>query len=158
MILGVLSDTHLDGYSDELAGIIRKHFRQADMILHAGDIVDLRVLDAAEGKPVHAVCGNMDPPEVSQRLPGRLLLELGEHRIGLIHGWGPPGGIEERLRSAFDEVDCIVYGHTHIPASFVRDGVLFFNPGSATSRGYTQGNTIGLLTLGKGIEGRIIRL
>jgi putative phosphoesterase len=156
--IGVISDTHLGGYSERLADIFRRHLRDCDLIVHAGDLTDLRVLDVFEGKEVKAVHGNMDSPEVRHRLPDKCLLEVAGHRIGLIHGWGSPFGIEHRVIKAFEDVDCLIYGHTHQAVNDLRDRVLFFNPGSATGRFFTPQNTIGILVVGERIEGEIIRL
>jgi hypothetical protein len=156
--VGVLSDTHLSGYSEKLAEIFRQHLRDCDLILHAGDLTDLGVLDVFEGKTVKAVYGNMDPPEVRKRLPDKCVLEIGGHRVGLIHGWGSPFGIEQRILKAFDALDCVVYGHTHQATNERRGRVLFFNPGSATESFFTLQNTIGILEIGERIEGEIIRV
>jgi|MudIll2142460700_1097286.scaffolds.fasta_scaffold05507_5 hypothetical protein len=156
--VGVLSDTHLGGYSERLVEIFRQHLCDCDLILHAGDLTDIRVLDVFEGKPVKAVYGNMDSQEVRHRLPDKCLLEIEGHRIGLIHGWGSPFGIEHRVIKAFEDVDCLIYGHTHQAMNELRGKVLFFNPGSATERFFTLQNTIGILEIGERIEGKIIRV
>ena len=159
MKIGVISDTHLREPDDRLRAIIRKHFRDAGMILHAGDLVDPAVLDAFGDKDVIAVCGNMDPPHLGVRFPYKRVVEVGRFQIGLIHGWGSPVGLEERLRGEFEHVDCIVYGHSHCPANHVRQGVLFFNPGSACDRRYAPHRCVGILEIGQDtIEGRIINL
>jgi putative phosphoesterase len=133
-------------------------FRDADLILHAGDLVDLRVLDAFAGKEVKAVCGNMDLPSVRQALPRKLVLELNNLKVGLIHGWGMPFGIEGKLLKEIGRVDCLVYGHTHRATNAVKDGILFFNPGSATDTRFSSPNTVGMLEIGDGIRGQIIEL
>ncbi len=75
MKIGVISDTHLTSCDDRLTRLLKDHFRDVDLILHAGDLVDLRVLDAFAGKEVKAVCGNMDLPSVRQSLPKKLVLQ-----------------------------------------------------------------------------------
>lgn len=157
MKIGVLSDTHLRGPDDRLLAIIRKYFFDADLILHAGDLVDLKVLDAFGDKEVVAVCGNMDSSRVGDEIPPKRVLEIGRFRIGLIHGWGSPHDLEDRLMGEFENVDCIVYGHSHCPANHVRGGVLFFNPGTAFDRRYAFPGTVGILEIGEdAIAGRII--
>ncbi len=106
-----------------------------------------------------AVAGNMDSPAVREAFPGKRVFPAGRFRIGLVHGWGPPDGIEERLALAFrdDPVDCLVYGHTHRPANHLRNGVLFFNPGSAGG-GFTARRTVGILEITDRIAGSIIEL
>lgn len=153
MKIGVVADTHLREGNEYLRRISEKFFSDADIILHAGDLVSTKVLAAFGEKDIRAVRGNMD---VDESLPEKLLLEIEGVKIGLIHGWGMPMGLEAKLLREFDEVDCLVYGHTHIACNHLRDGVLFFNPGSPTDRRFAPVNTIGLLEIrGKRIEGRI---
>jgi len=160
MKIGIISDTHLISYSGQLDVIVEEHFANADVILHAGDIVDISILEVFRGKPLYAVCGNMDLPNVREVLPRKLILEIQGHRIGLIHGWGwgNPSDIEDRLLSQFDNIDCLVYGHTHHAVNKIRDSMVIFNPGSPTDRRFAPRNTIGILDIGTTIEGTIIEL
>ncbi len=154
--IGVISDTHLLECTSELERLAGQYFTDTDMVLHAGDLVSSKVLKAFKGKDVRAVRGNMD---TEKTLPERLIIEAEGVKIGLIHGWGMPFGIEEKLRGKFDRIDCLVYGHTHNPANRVRDGVLYFNPGSATDDRFGLLNTVGILEIKDGsIEGRILEL
>ncbi|MGD8561398.1 MAG: YfcE family phosphodiesterase [Desulfarculaceae bacterium] len=156
-LIGVLSDTHLREYDAGLEGRLTQAFAGVDMILHAGDLTNMQVLDMLECEEVLAVCGNMDDHMVANALPPKRVIEVGGMSIGLIHGWGSPHGLENRIRSEFDQVDCIVYGHSHRPANHLKDGVLFFNPGSASSS-YRGSGTVGLLEVGKHIRGKILEL
>ena len=156
--VGVISDTHLPGYDDRLKKIIDTHFGDVDIIIHAGDLVDLRVLDIFAGKDVRAVCGNMDYPSVKEKLPNQLLFEINGFKFGVIHGWGAPWGIEEKILATIGNLDCIVYGHTHKPVCHKNAGVLFFNPGSPTDRRFAAHRSIGILEIDKGIVGRVINL
>jgi hypothetical protein len=157
--IGVISDTHLRGPDDRLLSVIRKHFHDVEMVLHAGDLVDLSVLAAFGEVPVLGVCGNMDPPRVEEEMPFTRVVEVGRFRIGLIHGWGSPQGLEERIRDKFENVDCIVYGHSHYPVNRVRDGILFFNPGTACDRRWSVSNSVGILEVGEdSITGRILSI
>jgi len=151
--IGVVSDTHLRESSDYLTRIAEKFFSDTEMILHAGDLVSVMVLESFGGREVRAVRGNMDADD---SLPEKLLIEVEGIRIGLVHGWGMPWGLEEKLIRQFSGIDCLVYGHTHSACSHVRDGVLFFNPGSPTDRKFARRNTVGLLEIRDGkISGRI---
>jgi putative phosphoesterase len=156
--IGVISDTHLTSCDERLTRLLKDHFRDVDLILHAGDLVDIRVLDSFAGKEVKAVCGNMDLPSVRQSLPKKLVLDLNNYKVGLIHGWGMPFGIESKLLKEIGRVDCLVYGHTHRATNAVRDGILFFNPGSAMDTRFASRNTVGMLEIGEGIRGEIIEL
>lgn len=158
MKIGVISDTHLTSCDERLMRLLKDHFSDADMILHAGDLIDIRVLDAFAGKEVKAVCGNMDLPSVRQSLPKKLVLNVNNYKVGLIHGWGMPFGIERKLLKEIGDVDCLVYGHTHRPTNVVKDGILFFNPGSATDTRFASRNSIGILEIGETISGEIIEL
>jgi len=157
MKIGVISDTHLIEPSMELERIVLAHFNDADMILHAGDFVDQRVVDFFRRWNLIAVCGNMDTGEIRSSLPQKRTIDVSGFKIGLIHGWGSPIGLEKRVKPQFPPLDCLIYGHTHHPANHKRGGLLFFNPGSPT-RSFTGRNTIGILTLGKEIKGEIIKV
>jgi len=156
--IGVISDTHLPGYDKKLKKIVERYFRDVDLILHAGDLVDLGVLEAFGERPVTAVCGNMDPLSVRQVLPDHLILEIQGFRLGLMHGWGNSDNIEEKISSFLGPLDCIIYGHTHYPVNEVKQGVLFFNPGSALDKRYAPENTVGILEIGDSITGKILKI
>jgi len=159
MKLGVIADTHLRQATRELAELLTGPFKDADIILHAGDITEPGVLDAFGDKEVLAVCGNMDSPTLRRQMPTRRTFQAGKFKFGLIHGWGRPQGIEERIRREFEGVDCIVYGHTHIPSQSQREGVLYFNPGSFDGLLSPSGKkSIGLLFLDEAMAGQIIYL
>ena len=158
MKIGVLSDTHLKEPHAEFKTMVERHFTGVDKIFHAGDFTDWKIAEyLSTQKELIAVCGNMDPPEIKQAFPPQRVIELGGFRIGLIHGGGPPFGIESRIRDEFDEVDAIVYGHTHTHANHRVKGVLFFNPGSLT-RPSTDQRTLGILHVGPKIEGEIMQM
>jgi len=158
MRIGVISDTHLKGCNDQLKRIADDYFRDVDMILHAGDLVNLEVLEAFAGKEVRAVSGNMDNIEVRKHLPEKMIIELKGFKIGLIHGWGMPFGLEWKLRKKFDEIHCLIYGHTHHACNKLNDNVLYFNPGSPTDRRFAPLNTVGILEIGDRIHGKILEI
>jgi putative phosphoesterase len=159
--IGVLSDTHLnrpDGLIDE---IIERHLSAVDMFIHAGDMVCLGILDSlyVTGKPIHAVSGNMDREEVISRYPAKKIIEVEGIRVGIIHGWGSPGGIRQYIIGEFPGVDAIVYGHTHQPFCSFEAGVFFFNPGSPTDSRFTNVNSVGIIVIDSGnMRGEIIGL
>jgi uncharacterized protein len=156
MKIGVLSDTHLRTPSSQLWRIAQVHFRDVDLILHAGDTVEPCIFDVFFPRRVEAVAGNMDSFALKSQLPIKKVVEAGPFRIGLIHGWGSPTGIEERIRPEFTAIDCVVYGHTHRPANHIVGGVLFFNPGSATEKTFTTQNTVGILDINETITVTIL--
>ncbi|HPE07960.1 MAG TPA: metallophosphoesterase family protein, partial [Smithellaceae bacterium] len=77
-------------------------------------------------------------------------------KIGLIHGWGSPEGMERKLADKLGKIDCIVFGHTHQPLNKRINGVYFFNPGSAVDKRFAASRSIGILEVGKELTGRII--
>ena len=162
MRIGVLSDTHLADSGESLAflrDLAGRQFAGVDMILHAGDIVAPGMLAAFSPCPVYGVRGNMDPPAAD--LPHKRVLAVAGIRIGLIHGWGPPDGLIERVRGEFHDtpVDCLVFGHSHAPLCRREGSLLLFNPGSATDRRGVPYESVGLLEVRDGvIEGRIVPL
>jgi len=158
MKIGVLSDTHLREPGPDFKNMIETHFKGVDKILHAGDFVDWSVAEYLSGqKELIAVCGNMDSSDVRRAFPQKRIIELGRFQVGLIHGGGSPFGIESRVRDEFEEVDAIVYGHSHTPANHQVKDILFFNPGSPT-RSFIHRATLGILHIGEKIEGEIIKI
>jgi len=154
--IGVISDTHLAGCSEGLKRIVEEHFRDVRLVLHAGDIVDIGVFGIFSGREIKAVSGNMDNPSVRSIMPEKLEFTLEGFRFGLIHGWGSPFGMRQKVRREFGEVDCIIYGHTHQAFNESSDGVLFFNPGSAAPSAAEK--TVGILEINNGISGKIIEI
>ncbi len=156
--IGVLSDTHISCFDGNLKTILDEHFSDVDLIFHAGDLVDLSVLELFGDKEVRAVCGNMDNQRVRQELPEQRLMEINGFKIGLIHGWGSQEGIERKLADRLGKLDCIIFGHTHYPVNKIIDGIYFFNPGSAVDKRFAKNRSIGILEIGKYITGRIITI
>ncbi|MBP7342637.1 MAG: metallophosphoesterase family protein [Smithellaceae bacterium] len=156
--IGVVSDTHVSGFDQTLKNNIDEHFSDVDLVFHAGDLVDLCVLDLFGDKDVRAVCGNMDNRRAQEELPEQRVMEIGGFRIGLIHGWGSPEGLERKLADKLGKVDCIVFGHTHYPMNKRVNGIYFFNPGSAMDKRLARSRSLGILEIGEDITGRIILL
>ena len=151
MRVGVLSDTHIH-LAEEISLEVVKAFSKVDLILHAGDFVGSQVLERLKQLgEVKAVHGNVDSMKLRGLLPEKELLVAGGKKIGIIHGWGGPEGIERRVRGLFNDVDIIIYGHSH-RAKIERIGdVLFFNPGP----GY---QSFGILTIEEDVKGEIVKL
>ena len=155
LTVGVMSDTHQTVVTDRLRRIVEERLAGTDLILHAGDIVSGAVLDYLTGCGVMTVRGNMDFGEAGD-LPYKRLVPAGPFIIGLIHGWGAPGGLARRVRNEFADIDCLVYGHSHQPDNRRVGRELVFNPGSALSpRGRTSG-TVGILRVDETITGEIL--
>jgi len=177
MKIGVISDTHISGGSFHpkklasrvinkvtgdakwLSDLVRPHFSDVDMIIHAGDFVSSVVVTALEEfGPVEGVSGNMDPGEIRSIFPAKKVIKAGDYRIGIMHGFGAPSGLAGKVRREFEDVDIIVFGHSHYPTAEEVDGVLMFNPGSPTDQRWAPSKSIGIIELGDEIKTRHIPL
>ncbi|MDX6719124.1 MAG: uncharacterized protein QOJ63_1378 [Solirubrobacteraceae bacterium] len=152
MQIAIISDTHMPRGSRAIPADCLRRCREAGAILHAGDLVDLPVLEQlrAVGPPVHAIHGNVDSAAVRAVLPDRLEVELEGVRIGMIHAPGPAAGRLDALHAAFPRCDAVVFGHTHTPEHAERDGFAIFNPGSPTERRRAPAHTMGVATIAGG--------
>ena len=159
MKIGVISDTHIPTILPALPPMIFDVFKGVDLILHAGDIVSLSVLDDLNAiAPVEAVSGNMDDSHTHFTLPAKKVLKLGAYTVGLIHGKFKIDVQREMIRREFGAVDVIVYGHSHTPFWGKIDGVYYLNPGSPTDTRYAPFNSVALLELGDEPKAEIIRI
>jgi putative phosphoesterase len=159
--IGILSDTHLTSVisAERLAErLLNGPFADVEAILHAGDITTPELENCFAPLGWVAVRGNMD--HLLMDLPVSRIANFAGKRIGMIHGWGPVGNLEQRVLQYFDNesVDAIVFGHSHQPLCRLVGPVLLFNPGSATDRRSATHHTVGILTLGKNISGEIISI
>jgi hypothetical protein len=132
-----------------------------DLIIHAGDLVRPEVLSSlSEMHPVHAVQGNVDDPELRRALPRQRVLTVGGFRIGVVHGDSPVCTPLERARECFsgDNLDCVVFGHSHVPHCERVGNTLYFNPGSPTASRGGRPPSFGLLHVNGTIRGEIVYL
>ncbi len=152
MRLAIVSDTHLPRGARAIPEACLERCREADAILHAGDLADVSVLELLRslGPPVHAISGNVDNEAVRRLVPPRLEREFDGVRIGMIHIPGPARGRLDALRKKFPRCDAVVFGHTHMPEHAERDGFQIFNPGSPTERRRAPAHTMGLATIAGG--------
>ncbi|HHY47220.1 MAG TPA: D-amino-acid transaminase [Firmicutes bacterium] len=162
--IGVLSDTHIPVRAKEIPREILEAFSGADLIIHAGDIVSFEVLEElARLAPVEAVSGNMDPPEIREKLPSSKTIEVAGKTIAIMHGHGSP---EETVRTAetgFPGADCVVFGHTHRPYTGYKGKTLILNPGSCVDSPWTDRPSYAILYMDDGdptsdMEARIFYL
>jgi uncharacterized protein len=161
MRIVVLSDTHVESGMGKLPPQIYKALNDADLIIHAGDIVSLDVVTELKGyAPVEAVSGNMDPWSVAGTLPNVKVIEVEGYRIGIAHGIGAPAGLAERVQAHFPPgtVDVIVFGHSHQPMVEQRGDVLFVNPGSPTDKRWAPYNSYAIIKIDGDISAEIVRL
>ncbi len=150
MIVGIISDTH---------GLLRDEaieaLRGADHILHAGDIGDPEILDELRRlAPVTAVRGNVDTEKWARKLPLTEVVEIAGVSIYMLHDLD---ALDLKPESAgFRAVVC---GHSHHPKMEERNGVLYFNPGSAGPRRFKLPVSVGKLFIESGnVCGELITL
>ena len=148
--VGVLSDSHVSSL-ESLPRELTEVLSSVDLIVHAGDFVALQVYeDLRLLGNLKAVRGNMDEKDVRELLPETEQLVIEGKKVGIIHGSGAPWGIEERVRSRFEDVDVIIFGHSHISKNEEIGGVYFFNPGPAK-------RSCGILEIAGTVKGTIIK-
>jgi uncharacterized protein len=152
MLIAIIADTHLPRGQRRLPKRCLEHLRSAELILHAGDLSTVALLDelSALGPPVVAVHGNVDEPALVERLPVQLEVEIDNVRVALTHDAGPARGRLSRLRRRFPRADAVVFGHSHVPLLEATDGFQIFNPGSPTDRRRQHQQTMGLARVQEG--------
>lgn len=152
MRLVVIADTHMrDRGTRRLPAAAVRVLETADVILHAGDVVEAGLLAALhELAPVHAVLGNNDHA-LAGVLPEAFEETFGGVRVAMIHDSGPRTGREGRMRRRFPDSDLVVFGHSHIPwdAEGV-DGQRLLNPGSPTERRGQPHRTVAVVEIDGG--------
>ncbi len=133
----LLADTHVPARARDLPAEVWAAADEADVVLHAGDWVDVALLDALAGRArrLIGVVGNNDGPALRSRLPEVARAVLGGVRLAVVHETGPAAGRERRCAARFPDVDALVFGHSHIPwDSTAPSGLRLLNPGSPTDR------------------------
>ena len=149
-VIGVISDTH---------GLLRPEaveaLRGVDRVLHGGDVGAPEILrDLETLAPVTAVRGNVDSGAWARKLPSSEVIEVDGVSIYMLH-------ILEKLdlKPEAAGFKVVVYGHSHVPKSEMKNGVLYFNPGSAGPRRFKLPVTVGRLILDKdALRSEIIEL
>jgi len=149
-VVGVISDAH---------GLLREEaleeLRGSERIIHAGDVGDPSILEKlATIAPVTAVRGNIDKGELGRKLPKSEWVEIEGVSIYVLH-------IREELDVSPKAagIGVVIYGHSHKPEQQMKDGVLYFNPGSAGPRRFKLPVTVGRLAVEGGtVRGEIMEL
>lgn len=141
MTIGVISDTH---------GLLRPEARRAlrgsEIIMHAGDVGGWEILrDLRQIAPVVAVRGNVDTADWAKWLHQTEVSECAEQSLYLLHNIA-----ELDLNPKAAGLAAVIYGHSHRPTIEWKDGVLFFNPGSAGPRRFLLPVTIGKIEIVNG--------
>lgn len=162
MKIVVLSDTHLSGKNNELPAGLLEQLKSADMLIHAGDIVECAFLEKLKTlcPQVVAVYGNMDTAQTKKLLAEKEIICVNKFKVGIAHGAGAPDKLIDFLTDAFknDRVDLIVFGHSHKPFNKKIAGILFFNPGSPTDTVFAPYNSYGIIEITDSISAKIVRI
>ena len=147
--LAIISDTHMPRGARALPRACVERLASADLILHAGDLIEASVLAELEalGPPVCAVRGNVDSAQLQARLPATRIVEAAGARVAMVHDGGPSDGRLPRLKRRFPDTHAVVFGHSHLPLLEADgDGFVIFNPGSPTERRRSPRHTMGVAT------------
>jgi len=150
VIIGVISDTH---------GLLRPEaieaLRGSDHIIHAGDIGKPEILDQLKTiAPVTAVRGNVDDASWAKRIPLTDVVEVSGVSIYVLHILD-----QLDLKPEAAGFSAVIYGHSHVPNQEMKNGVLYFNPGSAGPKRFKLPITIGKLFLENSkLRGEIVRI
>ncbi len=137
MHLLLLADTHVPKRARELPAQVWAEVARADVVVHAGDWVDVALLDELEARAgrLLACWGNNDGPALRSRLPEVATAELEGVRVTVVHETGAAQGRASRATAAHPDTDLLVFGHSHVPWDSVGPGGLrLLNPGSPTDR------------------------
>ena len=137
MRLVLTSDTHLPQRARDLPTALWTAIDAADVVVHAGDWVNVAALDAIAGRSATLVAcyGNNDGPALRARLPEIAYATVDGLRVAVVHETGPAAGRTERCAARFPDTDLLVFGHSHIPwDTTAATGLRLLNPGSPTDR------------------------
>ncbi len=149
LTIGLVADTHVRPRGarrlpPEVPDLFLRS--RVGLILHAGDASTVAVLRTlGQIAPVLAVVGNNDDPELVEALPETIEFGVGRFTFALLHGHRGGRTARAAARRYAGRVDCVVYGHSHIPRQEVEEGTLLFNPGSPTDRRWQTHFGLGLI-------------
>jgi putative phosphoesterase len=159
--VGVISDTHIPRFK-ALPEAVWQCFADVELILHAGDLSVLSVMDQLEMlAPVIAVQGNIEYEEVILKLPIKREVKVGHCRIGMVHILGEAVRYPQAARREFPDARVVVFGHSHTPYNQEHNSQLLFNPGSANDRRRQPTCSIGMLYIDDehmSVRGEIIKI
>ena len=133
----LIADTHLPKRAKDLPAVVWRAVESADLVVHAGDWVDVAALDALESRAARlvGVAGNNDHGVLRERLPEFAEVLVEGLRFGVVHETGQSTGREARCEAAYPGLDVLVFGHSHIPWDTTTPrGLRLLNPGSPTDR------------------------
>ena len=137
MKIGILSDTHITELADDWLALGRNAFHEVEVIIHTGDFVSFETYEFMKSyKKLYSVWGNCDEIRIRRATREKQVITLSGYRIGIFHGHGHDKTTLERAYDQFadDNVDLIIFGHSHQPLVQTKRGILMINPGSMTNK------------------------
>ncbi|WP_352419229.1 metallophosphoesterase family protein [Proteiniborus sp.] len=137
MKIGIISDTHIKKNTSNLAALLNTHFKEVDLIIHAGDYISADAIEILKDyKNFVGVWGNVDESEIKTLINENEIITIDGYKIGIFHGHGTGSSTFDRAYDRFkeDKVDIIIFGHSHQPLAKTKNGVLILNPGSLTRK------------------------
>jgi uncharacterized protein len=149
----VLADTHVSKRARDLPPEVWAAVKAADVVVHAGDWVEVDVLDRLQSAAPRliAVFGNNDGAPIRARLPEQAHATLEGVRVTVVHETGGAKGREGRADRAYPGTDLLIFGHSHIPWDSTSPvGMRLLNPGSPTERRRQPYRTYLTVELGDG--------
>ncbi|MFP4457079.1 MAG: metallophosphoesterase family protein [Clostridia bacterium] len=158
MKIGVISDTHYQPSRFDL-NRLTKHFKDVSIIMHAGDVGDISILKyLSRFGEVNVVAGNNDYN--LNYLNKKEIIKIDKYSIGLTHGHiGNELNIKHNAYKSFNDVDIIIYGHTHRPSIEYYNDVLMINPGSLTRpRTKDRKSTVAILYIDDELRAEIVEV
>jgi len=158
-LIGIISDTHIPIREKEIPAQVHEIFKNVDLIVHAGDLITLEVVKELERIAfVVAIHGNMDTPEVKEKLPQAVCLKIYGWKMGVIHdSVFPPVSWRMGKIAKENHLDILIFGHTHRPFLKTKD-TLIINPGSPTKPLWSK-PSVAILKVNKySYEGKIVYL
>lgn len=151
----IVSDTHVPFRAKKLPQKLVDACQEADFIIHAGDWQTLDVYhELAAYAEIDGVTGNVDPWDILDKFGRKKIFTFGDLKIGVVHGDSDRKPTEKQAFDTFinDDVDIIVFGHSHTPVMREVEGVTLFNPGSPTDKRRQEQYSFGLLEIGDSWE------
>lgn len=163
MRLLLIADTHLPTRARDLPARVWDEVDAADVVCHAGDWMEVALLDALEERATRLIAcwGNNDGPDLRERLPQVARATLDGVRLAVVHETGASAGRDTRMAAAYPDVDVLVFGHSHVPWDTTAQRVSgagdlrLLNPGSPTDRRRQPHCTFMTATISAGVLGDV---
>ncbi|MCJ8009330.1 metallophosphoesterase family protein [Lederbergia wuyishanensis] len=154
MKIVIIADTHMPKMAKKLPTRLVDELKNTDLILHAGDWQTLNLHEELmQYAPVEGVAGNIDSEDLQNFFGKKKIIKIGSYTIGLTHGDGKGKTTEKRALEMFkdEQIDLLIFGHSHIPIMKKVGNVTIFNPGSPTDKRRQKHYSFGVLSITKNI-------